>query len=81
MSLEAGQGQYAQAVLTGEEALMRAEHSEKIRTLTEEYRQKQNGEEEAEEKADEKADEEQPERRNPENETQDREADEDEQTE
>ena len=77
MSLEAGQGQYAQAVLTGEEALMRAEHSEKIRTLTEEYRQKQNGEE----KAEEKADEEQPERRNPENETQDREADEDEQTE
>ena len=58
-----------------------AEHSEKIRTLTEEYRQKQNGEEEAEEKAEEKADEEQPERRNPENETQDREADEDEQTE
>ncbi len=73
MNLEAGQGQYAQAVLTGEEALLRAEHSEKIRTLTEEYRQKQNGEE--------KADEEQPERRNPENETQDREADEDEQTE
>ena len=52
---------------------MRAEHSEKIRTLTEEYRQKQNGEE--------KAEEEQPERRNPENETRDREADEDEQTE
>ena len=77
MSLEAGQGQYAQAVLTGEEALMWAEHSEKIRTLTDEYRQKQSGEEETAEKADE----EQPERRNPENETQDREADEDEQTE
>ena len=45
MSLEAGQGQYAQAVLTGEEALLRAEHSEKIRNLTEEYRRKQNGEE------------------------------------
>lgn len=50
MSLEAGQGQYAQAVLTGEEALLRAEHSEKIRDLTEEYRLKQNGEEEPEEK-------------------------------
>ena len=50
MSLEAGQGQYAQAVLTGEEALLRAEHSEKIRDLTEEYRLKQNGEEAPEEK-------------------------------
>ncbi len=50
MSLEAGQGQYAQAVLTGEEALLRAEHSEKIRDLTEEYRLKQNREEAPEEK-------------------------------
>lgn len=40
MILEAEQEQYAQAVLTGEEALSRVENSEKIRMLTDAYRQK-----------------------------------------
>ena len=43
MKLEAEQGQYAKAVLTGEEALVRAEDSEKIQELTEIYRRKLDG--------------------------------------
>lgn len=44
MKLEAGQGQYARAVLTGEKALQKAENSESILDLTEEYRQELEGE-------------------------------------
>ena len=52
MKLEAEQGQYAKAVLTGEEALVRAEDSEKIQGLTETYRRKLNGNNQKEEGAD-----------------------------
>lgn len=45
MKLEAHRGQYAQAVLTGEEALKKVEDSEKLRQLIEEYRALQNGQE------------------------------------
>lgn len=44
MKLEAGQGQYARAVLTGEKALQKAENSESILDLTEKYRQELEGE-------------------------------------
>ncbi len=44
MKLEAGQGQYAQAVLTGENALKKAENSESLFNLTEKYRQELEGE-------------------------------------
>ena len=49
MKLEAAQGQYAQAVLTGEEALSRAENSLKILDLIEKYKEEQNGEEQKQE--------------------------------
>ena len=52
MKLEAEQGQYAKAVLTGEEALVRAEDSEKIQGLTEIYRLKLNENNQKEEEAD-----------------------------
>ena len=51
MRLEAGQGQYAQAVLTGEEALLKVRESKKIRQLTEECRLLQNGQEQGGEEA------------------------------
>lgn len=46
MNLEAEQGQYARAVLTGEEALAKAQDSEKIRELMEKYRDKTEGKDE-----------------------------------
>ena len=51
MRLEAGQGQYAQAVLTGEEALLKVQESKKIRQLTEECRLLQNRQEQSGEEA------------------------------
>lgn len=45
MQLEAGQGQYAKAVLTGETVLRKLGASQQIEQLMEEYRQKNDGEE------------------------------------
>ena len=45
MQLEAGQGQYAKAVLTGETVLRKLGTSQQIEQLMEEYRQKNDGEE------------------------------------
>ena len=49
MQLEAGQGQYAKAVLTGETVLRKLGTSQQIEQLMEEYRQKNDGEEQRDE--------------------------------